>query len=382
MKSLLALLPLAAVALGAFGCAHYCDVTTEPSGAAVFCDGVRQGATPTTASFSEKLGFGTYHLRVEKDGYVAQERFFKERGLLDFSYIPRQIHFDLQPSGKASLGVPEPETPSARMPAPSELAGKWAVVVGLSRYAHGGDSGLTELAYAHADAKAFRDTLVEQGWPEDHIRFLVDKNATKAEVEKWLRYGPDLENAVFVFFWAGHGYPDPLDQRKLFLACHDTTLENPGTGLRMSDVRHWLEERKARNVVVIADACHAGGLITGRGTGETSARGLAVRMKPKQVPPGWVYLLGAKTADKAFEHPSLKGGLFTTSLVDGMKGAADGYGLLGRKDGAITIGELREYVRDKVKEKAFKLNLTGAFEIEDQTNTGDKNVWDLTLQAK
>jgi len=286
-------------------------------------------------------------------------------------------------SAISSPSVSPPPTSAAALAVgpPPGAAGRYAVVVGLSKYQRTGAEGLTELAFAAADARGFRDALVAQGWKPDHIKCLTDAEATKAEVEKWLRYGPDLGNELFVVFWAGHGYPDQVDARRLFFACYDTDVANPATGLRMGDVRAWLEDRKARNVVIVADACNAGGLISGRSR-DLSVRGLAGCMRPDSVPPGWVYLLGERAGDKAVEHPALRGGLFTHSFIEALAGGADGYGMLGRKDGAVTLGEIREYVRDKVKEKAFQLNLAGAFETQDHVNTGDDAIWNLTLKAK
>ena len=61
----------------------------------------------------------------------------------------------------------------------------------------------------------------------------------------------------------------------------------------MDRVRDFLEERQVRNVIVLADTCHAGKLIT---RGE---RGLAVRpyiekvKKEQNIPKGWVFMVGA-----------------------------------------------------------------------------------------
>jgi hypothetical protein len=287
-------------------------------------------------------------------------------------------------SSEAGAALPvAPASAEARLAGePPNTCSPKAVVVGIARYQNSGERGLRNLSFAGSDARAFRDALIARNWEPDNIQCFIDEAATKNEIETWLRYGPDLKDSLFVLYWAGHGYPDPVDPQKLFLACYDTELSKPGTGLRMSDVRRWLEERNARNVVILADACHAGGLISSRGTEEVSARGFAIQMKPERVPTGWIYLLGARTADKAVEHPSIQGGLFTNALLSGLNGAADGFGMLGDKDGTITLGELREYVRQEVKDRAFQLHLSGEFETEVYTDTGDKNIWGLTLSGK
>ena len=105
------------------------------------------------------------------------------------------------------------------------------------------------------------------------------------------------------------------------------------------------------------------------------------KFKPRDVPEGWLYLLGATIDEKAMEHPALRGGLFTTSLVEAIDGAADGYGIIGVKDGVVTMGEIREFVRDSIRDKAAQLHLTGSFDIEAQANSEDKTIWELDLEA-
>ena len=218
--------------------------------------------------------------------------------------------------------------------------------------------------------------LGRRGRESDEITTLIDWKATKVDVENALRYGPKLNDSLLVVFWAGHGYSDSIDGSKLFLACHDTEVRKPGSGIRMSDLRSWLREREARNVVLIADACHAEGLAMGRGLGVRPA------FEKESVPRGWLYLFASHIGDKAAEHPGVRGGLFTTSLVEALGGQADGYGKMGRADNQVTMGEVEEYVRAKVREKATKLHLTGAFDISALTDTADKDIWNLTLNAE
>lgn len=290
---------------------------------------------------------------------------------------------------RTPAGTPSPRPVVSRpQPAPPPPDGRYtstrtrAVVVGISNYSPRSAHRIPRLRFASADAESVCESLTRQGWRADSIKRLVNEQATKSEVENWIRYGPDLDDSLFVLYWAGHGYPDPADARKLFLACYDTDLSKPGTGLRMNDVRRWLEERKARNVVILADACHAGGLISSRSADQSSSRGLTISLKSLDVPAGWIYLLGSRTTDKAVEHPMLQGGLFTRSLVEGLDGKADGYGMVGKRDGVVTLGEVREFVRDRVKDYASELNLSGAFEIEGQTNTADKGIWTLSLKVE
>lgn len=258
-----------------------------------------------------------------------------------------------------------------------------AIIVGLSQYKYTSKEGLGDLAYASEDARNFYDTLIKLGWTAKNIKLLLNEDAVKENIESWIRYGQDLSNSQIVIFWAGHGYTDPVDPQKFFFACYDTNIQKPGSGLRMNDVKSWLTERNARNVIFIADACHAGGIITGRDSG---SRDLSIKirnsMSQRDVPKGWIYLLGAKEQSQSFEHPDLKSGLFTHCLLKALDGEADGYGKTGIKDGMVTMGEVHEFINDKIKELANQFHLQGDFEILGNVDTSDKSIWQISLQKK
>ena len=134
---------------------------------------------------------------------------------------------------------------------------------------------------------------------------------------------------MITLFWSGHGYPDPEDPEKVYFACYDTDINIPSTGYRMDHVRRSLEEKRARNVILFADTCHAGKLIT-RGDG---SRGISIvpNIKQQNVPKGWVFMVGADTDRQAIEHSSWKNGAFTHSLIKGLNGKADGFQSAGAK---------------------------------------------------
>jgi uncharacterized lipoprotein YajG len=219
---------------------------------------------------------------------------------------------------------------------------KWAVIVGISQYLHFGKNGLTNLIFADDDAKAFANTLRNLGWSESHMKILINEKATernlKIALKSWLtKAGSDDQ---VILFWAGHGYPDPEDPEKVYLATYDTDISIPVTGYRMDEVREALEEIGSKNVILLADTCHAGKLIT-RGDG---GRGISIipninkMTREQRVPKGWVFMVGADTDRQAIEHTSWANGAFTHSLIKGLNGEADGFQSAGAKDGIVTMG--------------------------------------------
>jgi hypothetical protein len=259
----------------------------------------------------------------------------------------------------------------------------FAVVVGVSKYLHASKGGLTDLPFADDDAQAFRDTLLALGWDSDHIRCLIDKGATQRDItislESWLtKAGPD---DLIVLFWAGHGFPDPEDPEKVYFACYDTDPVIPATGYRMDRVRQILEERSAKNVVILADTCHAGKLIT-RGVKAISVNPYIERLKrERRVPKGWIFMVGADTDRQAIEHSSWSNGAFTHCLLGALSGLADGYESAGPKDGVVTMGELRAYMESAMPDETQRV-LGVAKRPVITTSTGDPDIWNLSLHMK
>lgn len=255
----------------------------------------------------------------------------------------------------------------------------YAVIVGISRYLHP-DTGLTNLSFADDDARTFADMLQKMGWSSSHIKTLVNEEATQKNIlialESWLtKAGQD---DVIVLFWAGHGFPDPEDPEKVYFACYDTDMSIPATGYRMDRIRDTIEERNAKNVVMLADTCHAGKLIT-----REDERGRLIKFKEqfKDVPKGWIFMVGADTDRQAIEHSSWSNGAFTHCLLKALSGEADGYESVGPKDGVVTMGEIRAYMESFMPEETLRV-LGIAKHPVITTSTGDPDIWELSLQVK
>lgn len=262
----------------------------------------------------------------------------------------------------------------------TKVSNQWAIVIGISNYQYSGQNGLTNLIFADDDAKIFTRSLRSLGWSESHIKLLINEEATQRNImialESWLsKAGP---NDQIILFWAGHGYPDPEDPEKVYFACYDTDISIPATGYRMARVRRSLEERKSKNVILLADTCHAGKLIT-RDIGD---RGISIvrNIRKQNIPKGWVFMVGADTDRQAIEHTSWSNGAFTHSLIKGINGEADGFQSAGAKDGVVTMGELKDYMKTSMPDETQRV-LGVAKHPVITTSTGDPDIWNLTLQV-
>ena len=259
----------------------------------------------------------------------------------------------------------------------------FAVVVGISKYLNASQDGLNNLAFADDDAKAFYEALLKMGWSNSHIKMLVNEKATRNNIlialESWLtKAGKD---DLIVLYWSGHGFPDPENPEKVYFACYDTDIHIPPTGYRMDRIISIMRERNAKNVIILADTCHAGKLIT-RGTKGISIVPSIEKMRREQnIPKGWIFMVGAESDRKAIEHTSWSNGAFTHCLLKGLLGDADGYESVGPKDGVVTMGELRSYMNSVMPDETEKI-LGVAKRPLITTSSGNPDIWNLSLQTK
>jgi uncharacterized caspase-like protein len=239
----------------------------------------------------------------------------------------------------------------------SSVGQKWAVVVGISKYK---DSRIAGLRYASADARAFHDWLVSQqggGYAPSQVRLLLDSEATAQNIRNalfnWLKQA--LEEDMVTIYFAGHGSPESPDSlNNLFLLPFDVNYSDIATtGFPMWDIETALKRFiKAKKVVVIADACHSGGVgqsfdIARRGNRSIEINPISSGLQNLSQVGDGVAVISASD-DKQFSQEGQQWGnghgVFTYYLLRGLNGDAD-Y----NKDGHITLGELIPYLSEKVR---------------------------------
>lgn len=242
----------------------------------------------------------------------------------------------------------------APLRARSPVGDRWAVIVGISDYA---DTKLT-LQYAHADALALRDFLLTPAggaFAPERIKLLVNKKATTRAVTSAMRsfLAQTKEDDFVLISVACHGAPDERGVgQPLYLLTHDTDLDDiAATAVPMDEVAWCLKNYvRARRIVMLADTCHSGGIASGARGGELSAAALNRYLEQlSTTTPGVAYLTSARENQRSYEGSQWGDGhgVFTWFVLEGMRGAADGYG--GRpKDGVVSLGELADYVTDRV----------------------------------
>ena len=163
--------------------------------------------------------------------------------------------------------------PEAELSKPSPDFGKWALVVGIDRYAHLDDR--YQLEGCANDARAMAQVLIDRfGFPAGHVDLLIDEQATQAAIQTAMR---DLaakvgENDIVVFHCSGHGSQrkdgpekDEADGLDETILSHDSQRKGPDSAepnrdISDDDIHAWLVDigRKTPYVTLIFDCCHSG----------------------------------------------------------------------------------------------------------------------------
>lgn len=250
------------------------------------------------------------------------------------------------------LGAPTSTADAAPLRNTSGQPQRWAVIVGVSEY---GNPAIKNLAYADRDAKAFAEFLKSSaggGFEEQRVKVLLNKEATLTNVKtalfNFLRQTVDKD--LVVIYFAGHGAPEPANPNNNYLLCYDTdprSLET--TAFPMWDVNTALQRYiPSKRVVVFTDACHSGGISSDIATRGMSATDnnlinqyLTDLSKTKE---GIIVFTASQAGEVSQELEKFGHGVFTYYLLEGMKGQADF-----NNDYTVTIGELMDYVEEKVK---------------------------------
>lgn len=232
----------------------------------------------------------------------------------------------------------------------------YAVIVGIAGYPHFAEAD--KLKYADADAKRFYDFILSPqggGFPASNVHLVTNADATHDHIAKeiaWLGDHSPIDRA-YIFF-AGHGI---TDNRGLayFIPWEGDPAFPSATGFRTD---RFLEDVKdavtAETLVVFIDACHAASAFsTGRrGPVNITANILLnweAEFRAPQEQEVRMAFLAAASNESALEDEELKQGLFTYYLLKGLGGEADS-----NRDGRVTALELRNYLDDKVAQRAMQ----------------------------
>ncbi len=243
-----------------------------------------------------------------------------------------------------SQGIPG-LTSRARREVPPER--RWAVLVGISEYAHLPKSAW--LLNCHSDAQAlalFLQSPRGGGIPDSNIKLLLNNEATARNIRLALDFL--ISNAgpgdVVYFFYAGHGKVRRFGSGEAgYLLPYDGEPEHlNATAIPMDEVHRYVDVhlRQASQVVMVTDACHAGALVPVKPTEGRRLHSISEHLQAIGERDGVLNLMACRRDEVAVEDSRLGGhGVLTYALLRALNGEART-----SRAGVVTIQDVLEYV--------------------------------------
>mgnify|MGYP001043024329 CR=1 FL=1 len=238
------------------------------------------------------------------------------------------------------------------------IRNRYGLVVGVGKF----KSGITPLQYAVRDANLFYRFLLEQaGFTKNNTYFLADQNATSSNVVRYLNgiRNAAKEDDLVVVYMSSHGTP-PDKFGGVYIVTYDTEVKPRErvwhTSVAESALKDFVENLKARRLVMILDTCYSNGayraipgflppggkslgvgdadegygVSTAQGKRLFGAKDIVLEDQPwkgtatekslgSQESYGKVLISASSAGEKSWESDQLRNSVFTYYFVDGMK---------------------------------------------------------------
>jgi uncharacterized caspase-like protein len=258
----------------------------------------------------------------------------------------------LPPGSRAVTGSGAPASTAGASGPPGQ---RWALVVGIGSFA---DPNIQTLRYTTSDAQSFEGVLEDPAignFPADHIRTLLDDQATTVNIKMALNWlarsaGPD---DVVVVYMATHGSSRDVDTVGVnYIITHDTEIGpkiDPdslyATALPMVDIANAIATRvKAGRAAIFLDTCFSGNAAV-QNT-KLIAPGIKNAAPSKQMldhikqGSGRMVFAASGTEQESLESDTLKHGFFTYYLVQALR----------QEGGSAPLSKIFDYTEQHVSQ--------------------------------
>jgi TPR repeat protein/uncharacterized caspase-like protein len=210
----------------------------------------------------------------------------------------------------------------------------WGVFVGISQF----ENRELTLSYADADAISLHRFFSDHFGavvPADHFKLLTNAGATRKSVIKTLNevFNRAMPEDIVVVFLATHGLPDSTGQDLVFFTANTDPNTPEADGISRDDLLKAMSRSKARKMLLMLDACHAGGfgsagqLLAMRSANAAEVNNLLRGISTAQ--DGIAVLTSSSAAERSQEAATFCGGhgAFTCAVLETLKaGDANGNG--------------------------------------------------------
>lgn len=231
----------------------------------------------------------------------------------------------------------------------SVVRDKWALVVGIGKFAHLGKQN--ELQCPAKDARDFADALMDPNIGRfrndgQHVRVLTDEQATLSGLMSAIddisaRARPD---DLVVLYISSHGISSDSDRyasgnaRTGYIVTYDTKIDSLlSTAFPMEDLKKVFDHLRAKRIVAFLDTCYSGD--SGRWVGQGS-KGLAIVSDASygSIAQGTGRVVIVSSSGSQISWEGSRNSFFTECLMDAMR----------QHDGLSTITQLFNYLDNKL----------------------------------
>lgn len=239
-------------------------------------------------------------------------------------------------------------------PEDSDAPKVWGVFVGIDDF-----ETINDIVGCKNDAIGMAKTLMLHGLLHPRRTYLMTEKMdgafrpTGANIKKALNEvltKADPQDLV-IFFFSGHGGEDAASGETVFPGV-DFTFDDPyATGLTGSALQALIRRTAASKVLMLFDACHAGGLAPlGRSPRNFRSGPSQKFLDQLAGGRGHVVIRAAGKDEYSIGDDKIGHGVFTFVTLAGLTGAADR-----DRDGIVTLNELRPYVTSQTPTLAAEL---------------------------
>ncbi|MBO7116561.1 MAG: caspase family protein [Prevotella sp.] len=202
--------------------------------------------------------------------------------------------------------------------------------------------------FARSDGEVFRIYCQKTlGISESNIRFVADATLNEMNYQfSWLEDALKAYDgtARAIIYYTGHGMPDE-NSKEAYLLPVDGFSKSPATSALSTKVLYdKLGKMNSKSIMVFLDACFSGAKRDGKML--ASSRGVAIKPNSNPVGSNTVVFSAAQGNETAYPYKSMKHGMFTYYLLDKLQ----------QTGGAVTMGDLSDYVTTQVKRKSVVEN--------------------------
>jgi len=216
---------------------------------------------------------------------------------------------------------------------------RWAILIGVQNYE---DPTLGRLEYPVADATVLRETLVKRDRvPPNQALLLTDESQIRLREGISSLFDRIQPNQKLIVYFAGHAYQDA--DKTVYLAPREFKKDQAAaTGVSLQWLVDAMEQCKAKEKILLLDACNAGPGIDAQKEPSTAEMFESLRAPPGQAALRTVTgIASCSKGQRGWAVPARQRGLFALALSEGLAGQADK-----NRDSRMETTELYSYVSD------------------------------------